>query len=85
MFEIISIDYKSATTKTVKAAYNRLVLLTHPDIRFFVEKNPGHVLGDELACIGRMGPGLWTSYMSKLGRRVLSGAGRGVRKLWASS
>lgn len=29
-------------------------MLTHPDIRFFVEKNPGHIAGDELCCLGKV-------------------------------
>jgi hypothetical protein len=29
-------------------------LLEDPDIRFFAEKNPGHVVGDELCCLGRV-------------------------------
>jgi hypothetical protein len=28
--------------------------LAHPDIRFFAERNPGHVDGDELCCLGRV-------------------------------
>jgi len=60
-------------------------LLERDDVRFFVEKNPGHASGDELVCIGRVGPSLWTAYMSKLSRRALEGVRRGVRRLWASS
>jgi len=32
----------------------RPTMLDDPDIRFFVERNPGHALGDELCCIARM-------------------------------
>lgn len=28
-------------------------LLRDPDVRFFVERNPGHAAGDELCCLGR--------------------------------
>lgn len=46
-------------------------LLRFPDIRFFVERNPGYVSGDELCCLGRVGVDLWTSYMVKLIRKGL--------------
>jgi hypothetical protein len=29
-------------------------LMRHPDVRFFVEKNPDHARGNELCCIGRI-------------------------------
>jgi hypothetical protein len=28
--------------------------LAHPDVRFFAERNPGHVEGDELCCLGKV-------------------------------
>lgn len=48
--------------------------LRFPDIRFFVERNPGYVDGDELCCLGRVGIDLWASYMVKLVRRGLGWA-----------
>ncbi|MDY0060093.1 MAG: hypothetical protein RBU45_09810 [Myxococcota bacterium] len=47
-------------------------LAAAPDVRFFLERNPGHAAGDELVCLGRIGPDLWTFYMTKLLRRTLS-------------
>lgn len=43
-----------------------------PEVCFFEERNPRHAEGDELCCIGRINGLLWTSYMSKLGRRLVS-------------
>jgi len=43
----------------------------YPDIRFFVEMNPGHELGDELCCLALINPYLWVSYLTKLGRQKL--------------
>jgi hypothetical protein len=45
--------------------------LVHPDVRFFLERNPGHGDGDELCCLGRIGLELWGAYSAKLARRVL--------------
>lgn len=45
--------------------------LAHPDVRFFVDRNPGHADGHELCCLGRIGLGLWASYTAKLLRRAL--------------
>jgi len=53
-------------------------LLSAPDIAFFVRRNPGYTRGDELCCIGRVGLDLWTSYMTKLARRVISRAWPGA-------
>jgi hypothetical protein len=44
--------------------------LRHPDIRYFVERNPGHAAGEELCCLGRIDLGLATYYLSKLARRT---------------
>jgi hypothetical protein len=44
-------------------------LMRYPDVRFFAERNPGHVRGDELCCIGLIDSWLWISYMLKLCRR----------------
>ncbi len=56
-------------------------LLDYPDIRFFVERNPGHADGDELCSIGRVNSRLWASYMTKLARRALSHATGGLLPL----
>jgi hypothetical protein len=42
--------------------------LARPDIAYFAERNPGHVDGDELACLGRLSPKILVAYASK--RRV---------------
>jgi len=44
-------------------------LADDPDIRFFVERNPGYVRGDELACIGRIDPALLLHWPMKIARR----------------
>ncbi len=41
----------------------------YDDIRFFVEKNPGHEQGDELCCLGLNNPHTWIHYLGKLGRK----------------
>jgi hypothetical protein len=46
-------------------------LLALPDVRFFVEANPGHADGDELCCLGRVGLLLWLSYTAKWCLRAL--------------
>lgn len=43
---------------------------THPDIRFFVARNPGHAAGDELCCIGVVDAKLILAYPLKLLRRT---------------
>lgn len=48
----------------------------HPDIGFFSSRNPGHVRGEELCCLGRVDLQLWLSYMLKLARRLTAPAGR---------
>ncbi len=39
--------------------------LKDPDIQFFVKKNPGHALGNELCCLAEFSLTLWLSYMKK--------------------
>ena len=46
-------------------------LLEFPDIKFFAEKNPGHVDGDELCCIGLIDNKQILSSTWKQGRRFL--------------
>lgn len=41
-------------------------MMTHADIRFFLEKNPGHVAGDELCCLGKVDLNLALHYPRKL-------------------
>ena len=57
------------TLDLAKAVEDRF--LEHPDIRYFLERNPGHAAGDELCCLGRIDLALWSSYMLKLVRRHL--------------
>lgn len=44
-----------------------------PDIRYFVQANPGHAEGDELCCIGLVNARLVLGYPFKLLRRLLRG------------
>ncbi|HRI67953.1 MAG TPA: hypothetical protein PK156_27135, partial [Polyangium sp.] len=44
-------------------------MLEDPDVRFFIEKNPGHEAGDELCCLGRVGVQQGVYYVSRLLRR----------------
>jgi hypothetical protein len=46
-------------------------LLTHPDIRFFHQQNPGHAEGEELCCIGRVDTTLAIFYPLKLAAKLL--------------
>lgn len=59
-------------------------LMAMPDVRFFVEKNPGHTRGDELCCIGRIDLALATSYLTKLARRKVGARGLS-RARWTGS
>lgn len=47
---------RDETTQTVKESYGGLSEeeLADPEIRFFVDRNPDHALGDELCCIARV-------------------------------
>jgi len=40
--------------------------LAHPDVRFFVDKNPGWADGDELCCIGRVDLAIGLNYLRRL-------------------
>lgn len=42
----------------------------YPDIRFFVEKNPGHQQGDELCCIGRIDKSTFLYFISRTLRKT---------------
>lgn len=61
-------------------------LLSHPDIRFFVERNPGHADGDELCCLGRIDAALPVSFIAKqVERSLVRGLRRARSLLWAGS
>ncbi|AKF06286.1 hypothetical protein [Sandaracinus amylolyticus] len=49
-------------------------LACDPDVRFFVERNPGAPRGDELCCLGRVGVGLAMQFGRKQLARALEGA-----------
>lgn len=51
-------------------------MLADPDIRFFVERNPGHSQGDELCCLGGVGVRQGVYFSARLVRRALSRIGR---------
>lgn len=57
--------------------------LAHPDIRFFVTKNPNYVAGDELVCVGLVDLKFALAYAAKQLRRAL-GVGRDTEREWAS-
>lgn len=57
--------------------------LAHADIRFFVTKNPGYVVGDELMCVGLVDLKFAFAYANKRIRRTL-GLGRNTEREWAS-
>jgi hypothetical protein len=46
-------------------------LLKQPDIKFFVEKNPHHELGDELCCLGKVDLKVASYYPLKLMRKKM--------------
>jgi hypothetical protein len=57
-------------------------LLEADDIRFFAERNPGHVDGDELCCLGRVDLGLWAKFTARVLSKALRG---GARRLGAGA
>lgn len=59
-------------------------LLSDPDIRFFVEKNPGHMQGDELCCVAQVNVGLFASYPLKLVKKRFTQTRKRIVK-WAFS
>lgn len=60
-------------------------LLEHPDIRFFVEKNPGHVDGEELCCLGQVDAVLPVSFMFRQFKKALRNAFLRARRLWGDA
>lgn len=65
-------EAESGKLKPEVAPAEAQLLEQHPDVRFFVEKNPGHADGDELCCLGLVHPAQWLAYLAKLARRRLS-------------
>lgn len=60
-------------------------LLEHPDIRFFVERNPGHADGDELCCLGEVDLAFPLLFPFKLMRKSLARGLARARRLWADA
>lgn len=60
-------------------------LLAHPDIRFFVERNPGHADGDELCCLGEVDLAFPLMFPLKLLRRSVARFLTRARRLWADA
>lgn len=60
-------------------------LLAYPDIRFFVERNPGHADGDELCCLGRVDLAFPAHFLLRQARKSLRGALGRARRLWAAA
>jgi hypothetical protein len=46
--------------------------LALPEVRFFLERNPGHTRGDELCCLGKVDARLALVYSRKLLRKLLA-------------
>lgn len=59
-------------------------LLREADVRFFVDRNPGHAGGDELCCLGRVDLALALSFSWKQLRRGAARLLRRARARWAS-
>ncbi len=60
-------------------------LLEHADIRFFVQRNPGHSEGDELCCLGKVDAALPFVFTA---RQLIKPLRRGLhraRRLWAGA
>ena len=45
--------------------------LENPNIKFFVDNNPGWAAGDELCCIGKSDLSLLTTFISRTFRKLL--------------
>lgn len=58
-------------------------LLEHDDIRFFLERNPGHARGDELCCLGAIDRHLPFFFIARQLAKALRRATRVARRLWA--
>lgn len=46
-------------------------LLSHPEIKFFNDANPGHIHGNELCCLGHVNTALVVSYPFKLIKKAV--------------
>lgn len=58
-------------------------LLDHPDIKFFLRSNPGHALGEELCCLGKVDAGLWLNFTKRLVEKTAHKSMRAARRIWA--
>lgn len=59
-------------------------ILREQDVRFFVDRNPGHARGDELCCLGKVDLQLAVSFFYKHLHRALARLVRRARQVWAS-
>lgn len=48
-------------------------LMREPEIRFFAQKNPGHLVGDELCCLGLMDMRTFSAFAMKIMKRTMAG------------
>ncbi len=60
-------------------------LLEHPDIRFFVEQNPGHMDGEELCCLGQVDAVLPVAFMFRQFKKAVRNALTRARRLWGDA
>ena len=58
--------------------------LRNADVRFFVHANVAHAMGDELACLGRIGFALWARYVVKRMRLRPAAGNVEVRPTWSA-
>jgi len=55
-------------------------LLKQPDIRFFCDQNPGHAMGDELCCLGKVDALLWLKFSLRLIKKLFRPSRRTVKR-----
>ncbi len=58
-------------------------LMSEPDIRFFIQSNPGHAKGEELCCLGKVDAGLWVNFTQRLLLKAARKSASAARRLWA--
>ncbi len=58
-------------------------LLSAPDVRYFVDQNPGHARGEELCCIGRVDALLWLAFTGRLFKHVFQRTSLRARRVLA--
>lgn len=58
--------------------------LGQADIRFFVTKNPGYVVGDELVCLGLVDKTFALAYAKKRFVRAFGAIGQSMERAWES-